>query len=167
MLSFQFCESKGQLLGEINDLNGRIPSGSLSSSISSSSSTSSLISQETKDAWTKQRKDFDAKVQCLRDQISSELSKLNCQKEEISRNLDNIWKDKLDKKMKLMKIMANWSPKSSDADLIAKLESNLKAVTIQLTNAINEMKKYKNLIMEQEIQINKKFGGMSEVGLLQ
>ena len=69
--------------------------------------------------------------------------------------------------MKLSKIMSNWSSRSSDADIIAMLESNLKAVTLQLNSAINEMKKYKNLLIEQETQISKKFGGMSDIILLQ
>lgn len=169
-INFLFCEKKSELMSKINEMNDRSSSKSLSSSISSvssSSSSSSLITQETREAWTKQRIDFDAKVQCLREQISSEISKLNAKKDEISKNLDRIWKEKLDRKMKLSKIMSNWSSRSSDADIIAMLESNLKAVTLQLNSAINEMKKYKNLLIEQETQISKKFGGMSDIILLQ
>lgn len=166
-INFQFCEEKCQLVAEINQLDNKSTSVSLSSSISSSSSSSSLITQETKDAWTKQRKDLDAQVQCLREQLSSEISKLISQKEEIIKNLDNLCKEKFDKKMKLIKIMSNWSPRSSDAELIVKLEAKLKSVSIQLTNLVNEMKKYKNLCIDQERHISKKFGEIPDVELLQ
>ncbi|OHT09520.1 hypothetical protein TRFO_21567 [Tritrichomonas foetus] len=122
--------------------------------------------QDTRNVWTMQRAELDASVYQLKNEINNELARLNQEKEQIRKSLDKKWQECFDRKSKINLINSNMPSRAVDTALIDKLEGVLKTVTIQLTNAINDMKKYKHIYIKQEKQINEKFG-VHEIGIFQ
>lgn len=124
---------------------------------------SESLTQEMRDQWTQQRADLDSQLMNLRNKYEAQLLQLRNEKEEIIQKYDKMWKDKLDIKMKLMKMAENWTVRSPDIDI---LEKELQNLTIQLTKSTNSLKKYKMMYMDQEKQINPSLGPVPNLVLL-
>ena len=122
--------------------------------------------EKTREAWTKQRTELDCRFSIIKGKFKGEIEELRQKKEEISKSFDKRWQEIFERKSKLALINSNKPSRTSDLELIEKLEGKLKILTSQLMNAVNDIKKYKNIYIAQEKQINKKFGGIPDVGIL-